>query len=244
MKCYEKRINCKGILKEVIRYRSIRSIRKEIRRRGNREKSSAWQKEYNRFQKKRKIQRLLICNFVPGEIYATLTVPQGVGREDADKLFKKFLRRLRDDIRKSDKDTQKKKSRRKRELKWLGVKEYRYGTKVHFHVVINEKNREYIEKMWEEISGGHANTQKLYADGYFLGLAEYLAKESDKGGNYRCSRNLDAPKVEVREIKEEKIAHKIPVPRGWMLDKSADEVDTGLYHYVRLMNIRKVVGGW
>lgn len=185
--------------------------------------------EYNCMEARRKCARMVNANFRQGDLFLTLTFRERVDVENALRLFRNFISRL--------------KRLRKRkgysELKYLYVVESK-RKREHIHLLINKM--ELTMKELSEVWGlGRVMVSILEPGGDYTGLAYYITKENYKeyGKRWSGSRNLEKPKVKVTLVSEEKKTKRLRVPKNY---KVIEEVQyyseiTGHTRYVRAVKI-------
>lgn len=191
--------------------------------------SSEEMAEYNCIEARRKCARMVNANFRQGDLFLTLTFRERVDVENALRLFRNFISRL--------------KRLRKRkgysELKYLYVVE-RKNKREHVHLLINKMDL--TMKELKEVWGlGRVMVSILEPGGDYTGLAFYITKENYKeyGKRWSGSRNLEKPKVKVTLVSEEKKTKRLRVPKHY---KVIEEVQyyseiTGHTRYVRAVKI-------
>lgn len=169
------------------------------------------------------------ANFRQGDLFLTLTFRERVDVENALRLFRNFISRL--------------KRLRKRkgysELKYLYVVESK-RKREHVHLLINKMDL--TMKELSEVWGlGRVMVSILEPGGDYTGLAYYITKENYKeyGKRWSGSRNLEKPKVKVTLVSEEKKTKRLRVPKNY---KVIEEVQyyseiTGHTRYVRAVKI-------
>lgn len=185
--------------------------------------------EYNCMEARRKCARMVNANFRQGDLFLTLTFRERVDVENALRLFRNFISRL--------------KRLRKRkgysELKYLYVVESK-RKREHIHLLINKMDL--TMKELSEVWGlGRVMVSILEPGGDYTGLAYYITKENYKeyGKRWSGSRNLEKPKVKVTLVSEEKKTKRLRVPKNY---KVIEEVQyyseiTGHTRYVRAVKI-------
>ena len=191
--------------------------------------SSEEMAEYNCIEARRKCARMVNANFRQGDLFLTLTFRERVDVENALRLFRNFISRL--------------KRLRKRkgygELKYLYVVESK-RKREHVHLLINKMDL--TMKELKEVWGlGRVMVSILEPGGDYTGLAFYITKENYKeyGKRWSGSRNLEKPKVKVTLVSEEKKTKRLRVPKNY---KVIEEVQyyseiTGHTRYVRAVKI-------
>lgn len=145
--------------------------------------------EHNAFLK---LQRLLYCNFRPGDYHVVLTYGRQWGKKgptikQAKRVYKNFMDRLRRYYKKQGK-----------ELKYVSVTEYK-GKRLHHHFVLEAMPLKDLQKLWVD---GNPKVTPLYDNGDFKELAYYLVKETRRtylqndamfGKRWNSSQNLKKP---------------------------------------------------
>lgn len=169
------------------------------------------------------------ANFRQGDLFLTLTFRERVDVENALRLFRNFISRL--------------KRLRKRkgysELKYLYVVESK-RKREHIHLLINKMDIS-MKELSEVWGLGRVMVSILEPGGDYTGLAYYITKENYKeyGKRWSGSRNLEKPKVKVTLVSEEKKTKRLRVPKNY---KVIEEVQyyseiTGHTRYVRAVKI-------
>ncbi len=191
--------------------------------------SSEEMAEYNCLEARRKCARMVNANFRQGDLFLTLTFRERVDVENALRLFRNFISRL--------------KRLRKRkgysELKYLYVVESK-RKREHIHLLINKMDLS-MKELSEVWGLGRVMVSILEPGGDYTGLAYYITKENYKeyGKRWSGSRNLEKPKVKVTLVSEEKKTKRLRVPKNY---KVIEEVQyyseiTGHTRYVRAVKI-------
>lgn len=175
---------------------------------------------YNLKMKTERIQMLIMANFVPGDLFITLTYAKEkrpADLKEAKKDFSVFMRRLKDRMKKKGAD-----------LKWIVTTEVGSRGACHHHLVINYVPGilEAIREFWD-----HSNTPKiehLYEDGAFRKLAEYMAKvgEDKKAGRYSRSRNLIVPGMKEELVEADTWQEEPRAKKGYIVLK--DSIENGV----------------
>lgn len=156
------------------------------------------QKNLNEKNTKKKIIRLLNSNFTKEDIWATFTYDKKHLPDDPEqskKDIQNYIRRLNRYVKKNDLP----------ELKYIYVTEYEDDEKkgkkrVHHHIVMNFRDRDIAEEVWDK--GGRTHSRRLQPDDYGLeGLARYITKDPKSSKRYSTSRNLEKPKITVADSK-------------------------------------------
>lgn len=191
--------------------------------------SSEEMAEYNCLEARRKCARMVNANFRQGDLFLTLTFRGRVDVENALRLFRNFISRL--------------KRLRKRkgysELKYLYVVESK-RKREHIHLLINKMDIS-MKELSEVWGLGRVMVSILEPGGDYTGLAYYITKENYKeyGKRWSGSRNLEKPKVKITLVSEEKKTKRLRVPKNY---KVIEEVQyysevTGHTRYVRAVKI-------
>lgn len=225
---YLKRIWAGDVYEEKI-YFSPRERGMSFERGAKENLSSEEMAEYNCLEARRKCARMVNANFRQGDLFLTLTFRERVDVENALRLFRNFISRL--------------KRLRKRkgysELKYLYVVESK-RKREHIHLLINKMDlsMKEISEVW---GLGRVMVSILEPGGDYTGLAYYITKENYKeyGKRWSGSRNLEKPKVKVTLVSEEKKTKRLRVPKNY---KVIEEVQyyseiTGHTRYVRAVKI-------
>ncbi len=221
--------------------------------RGKREKPSRQaQKNLNEKNTKKKVIRLINTNFTSDDIWATFTYDKEYLPEDPDQAkrdMQNYIRRLSRYIKKNNLPA----------LKYIYVTEHEEDEakgkkRVHHHIVMNFRDRDLAEQIWDK--GGRTHSRRLQPDDYGLeGLARYITKDPKSSKRYTTSRNLDKPKVTVADSKltkrkAEKIAGDPNIAcvlfqklyEGYLfkdLDIKYSDFVSGVYLYVRMRQMDK-----
>ena len=147
--------------------------------------SSEEMAEYNCMEARRKCARMVNANFRQGDLFLTLTFRERVDVENALRLFRNFISRL--------------KRLRKRkgysELKYLYVVENK-RKREHIHLLINKMDLS-MKELSEVWGLGRVMVSILEPGGDYTGLAFYITKENYKeyGKRWSGRRDLEKPKV-------------------------------------------------
>lgn len=191
--------------------------------------SSEEMAEYNCLEARRKCARMVNANFRQGDLFLTLTFRERVDVENALRLFRNFISRL--------------KRLRKRkgysELKYLYVVESK-RKREHIHLLINKMDL--TMKELSEVWGlGRVMVSILEPGGDYTGLAYYITKENYKeyGKRWSGSRNLEKPKVKIILVSEEKKTKRLRVPKNYKIIEEVQYYSeiTGHTRYVRAVKI-------
>jgi len=191
--------------------------------------SSEEMAEYNCLEARRKCARMVNANFRQGDLFLTLTFRERVDVENALRLFRNFISRL--------------KRLRKRkgyaELKYLYVVESK-RKREHIHLLINKMDLS-MKELSEVWGLGRVMVSILEPGGDYTGLAYYITKENYKeyGKRWSGSRNLEKPKVKVTLFSEEKKTKRLWVPKNYKIIEEVQYYSeiTGHTRYVRAVKI-------
>ena len=191
--------------------------------------SSEEMAEYNCLEARRKCARMVNANFRQGDLFLTLTFRERVDVENALRLFRNFISRL--------------KRLRKRkgysELKYLYVVESK-RKREHIHLLINKMDIS-MKELSEVWGLGRVMVSILEPGGDYTGLAYYITKENYKeyGKRWSGSRNLTKPKEKVMLISKEKETKRTRVPKNYKVieDISYSSEYTGKTRYLRAVKI-------
>lgn len=162
--------------------------------------------------KAEKLQLLILANFREGQhiILRYEKEDQKCTYREAEERLSKFLRRVRREAKKNDKD-----------FKYIAITERGKRRDVlHHHMIVEDDPViiELIKKHW----GRNILQAPMYDEGAYEKLAEYFVKtetkeENEKGrAKYHRSRNLREPDV-TRQITTQKWSDEPRIPDGWEL---------------------------
>lgn len=179
--------------------------------------------EYNLKTATRKLTRILNANFVPNDVYLTLTYARDrrPTPEDAKKQIQAFLRKLRKLFRDEG-----------RELKYVWTTAYGERGAIHHHLVIPTMDVRRLRPLWP-YGGCHA--EFLYDNGEYSGLASYICRQSKLGlsegeklntRKWSGSRNLIIPPPDKKEVDAEAWREPPKPIKGYIVD--VDSIDDGL----------------
>lgn len=189
--------------------------------RGKKEKLTPEEmQKINERNAERKLRLKINANFVPDDIFGTLTYRKE--NRPSPEMAEKYIDRFIDGLRKAYRKVGE-------ELKWVCVTEY-MSKSIHHHILVNHIERydasKMIRKLWPH---GRPGFKYLDDTGQYKDLAAYLIKETSKTcknnngarkQRYRCSRNLIMPTPKTEIIK--KAARWLPDPKpvkGYYIDK-------------------------
>jgi len=182
-------------------YFSPRVAGKNIPRGKNQNLSSEQQLERNLRNAQKKLSRLINTNFGFGDIFITLTYAEEPEETGAQKMMKKYIRRIRNLRRKNGVP----------ELKYIAVTES--GDKrIHHHIIMSRLDYEAAIGLWDH---GRVIISRMDQEVDYTGLAHYITKDTRKqsGKRWSQSKNLDKPKVVRKEVKRPKA--KLRIPKGY-----------------------------
>lgn len=177
---------------------------------------------------RRRLEFILAANFASRDLHMTLTyrdecLPKN--RAEAVKNIRKFIRQLRGH-----------RDQRGQELKYVYTTEGNHGDKRwHHHVVVNATDRDIdvFRSLW--IYGDQVEIEYI-ADREYIGLAEYLTKESIEGKPvgaqmWTPSRNLQKPVVESGWVDDNET---LTVPPGcYVLEREEKQNEFGSFMYIK-----------
>lgn len=187
--------------------------------RKNKEKpSSKTQAQLNEKNAKKKLARLLSCNFGENDFFMTLTYhdKSTVTEDEAKKELVNFLRRLRNLYKKKELP----------ELKYIAITELDKKDGLHHHLALSGGvSRDEVESVWKK---GRTRTSYIEED-RIRGLANYFTKQSqDKTPGKRRwlqSKNLTQPEVTKKVIKNVNPKKEPKPPKGYLLVDTVTQVN-------------------
>lgn len=205
-----------GPMLEIKYYKSFRKRnKKNITRGRNTSRSNEKMKNANRIRAELNTQRLILCNFKPGDIFARFSAPyEKFTEQEFERVVKNFFRRVKTKAKKKNK-----------EFKYIGYCECgKRGGNWHLHIIIENSIREIAESCWQWKNG--VNYTPLYQDGNFKDLAKYIRKDVSGTKRLKTSRNLDKPIITVeegkkREYKKIENGEMIETPYGYYFVKDS-----------------------
>lgn len=179
-------------------------------------------KKQNETNRAKKIQRLILANFIEGDWHLVLKYKPGTRPDTyqaAQEKMKKFLIRMRTEYKK-----------RGYEFKYIAVTERgKKGQALHHHLIIENivsadlNTVDMVKKLWK----GIINLTDLYEDGDYEKLAAYIVKaetkeEEEQGkATYSRSRNLIIPRPKKRMVKRQRWALDPKPKAGWYIVKDS-----------------------
>jgi len=226
---YRKKI-WSGDVYEIEEYFCPRSIGKNYER-GLRENLTSEEQQKRNLQiARKKLTRLINCNFTGTDYFVTLTFGEKEKTiEEVRKALANFFRRVKRYRNKNNIP----------ELKYIAVLEKEPC--FHYHLVMNGiegMKKKDFEKMIYELWGcGFVYAKHLYKNQKDNRLANYITKENIEKNAKRWSqsRNLDKPKIVVEEVKESKKKRKLHVPKNYEEVLYAENYfeDFGWFRYLK-----------
>jgi len=159
------------------------------------------QENLNHANAQKRAVRLINANFTNKDIWATFTYDDAnlpKSEKEAQRNIQNYVRRLQAYIKKN----------RLPDLKYIYVTEYiesaQGSGRVHHHIVMNFRERDIAEKIWNK--GGRKHSRRLQPDDYGLeGLARYITKEKidtasrKHSKKFATSTNLKKPERGIKE---------------------------------------------
>lgn len=195
MYCYKCEIKS-GPLLEVKYYKSLRKRNaKTLTRKKNSSLSSEHQKIANQKRAERNLQRLILCNFVPGDYFIRFNSPyKKWTEEEFEKEVKNFFRRIKNRTKKIGKD-----------FKYIGICECgKSGTNWHLHICIKKEVFDIVMECWRYPEG--IDIRPLYEKGNFKDLAKYIRKDTSSGKKrIKTSRNLTKPEYNCKRTNKKSL---------------------------------------
>ncbi len=162
-------------------------------RRSRAKPTSEAQEKINAENSKRKLTRLIHCNFTNRDNAVHLTYADGNEPKDADQARKdaqSFIRKLKRRFEKLGID-----------FKYIWVCEIgeRSG-RIHHHLIVSGGlSRDAIEELWQY---GYANVKRLqFNENGVVGLSTYMTKQKLLFKRWSASRNLSQPRVLTDDYK-------------------------------------------
>lgn len=183
--------------------------------------------EYNLLETRKRCARMINANFKEGDLFLTLTHRDRVGFEDALRLFRNFIGRLKRLRKRKGYDA----------LKYMYVIEVGKKGREHHHMIINamDVTLKEISELW---GLGRVMISRLEPGGDYTGLAFYITKENyrEYGRRWNGSRNLQKPKETVVEVTR---SQKLRVPKGYKVVEELNYYSemTGFTRYMKAIRI-------
>ena len=174
----------------------------------------------NHWRRCRDLRRMIELNFEGGDFHVTLTCrpEHRPTKEEAPKVLRKFLAKLRAEYKKQD-----------WELKYIVTCEVGERGAVHWHMITNNCSNEFTDTA-KLIHGNWTRGRPYFSiledSGDYGKLAEYMVKETarriDKGEtiekmSYSRSRNLIKPKEKREKVRANTWRMEPKIPEGWEL---------------------------
>lgn len=192
--------------------------------------SSLRQMNLNDMNSRKKLRRLINANFRKGDLWIRLSYEHEPEFEAAAKEMKKFLRRIREYRKKKGLPP----------LKYIGITDTadRDGeqVRIHHHIVMQKMDIDDLIGLWPQ---GWADVRRLYPDGDYTQLANYITKTARQSHAKRWSqsRNLERPIVEYQVVKRS--PNLLRPPKGYRAIEQtcivSDEI--GTVKYLRAVRI-------
>ena len=183
--------------------------------------------EYNFLETRKKCGRMINANFKAGDIFLTLTYRKQVGIEDALRLFRNFIGRLKRLRKRKGLDA----------LKYIYVIETGKKGREHLHMIINDMDVT-LKELTELWGLGRVMISRLESGGDYTGLAFYITKENYKeyGRRWNGSRNLEKPKETVTEVVK---SRRLRVPKNYRVVEEINYYSdmTGFTRYMKAIRI-------
>lgn len=183
--------------------------------------------EYNFLETRKKCGRMINANFKAGDIFLTLTYRKQVGIEDALRLFRNFIWRLKRLRKRKGLDA----------LKYIYVIETGKKGREHLHMIINDMDVT-LKELTELWGLGRVMISRLEPGGDYTGLAFYITKENYKeyGRRWNGSRNLEKPKETVTEVVK---SRRLRVPKNYRVVEEINYYSdmTGFTRYMKAIRI-------
>ncbi len=215
-----KRIIKSGDMLEYEFYKSFRQVGKNYggKRMNNHSLTPEKQKIANKLRAIKNIQRKILCNFKERDYFVRFSCPYvQMTEEKLEKVVRKFLRKVRDELRKQGK-----------KFKYIGFCECgKSENNWHLHIIIERDVLEIAMDCWPYDG---MNFTPLYKRGNFEALAKYIMKDVNGQKRIKTSRGLIKPEVDVkeagkRELKKLEDGEMIKIPNGYYLIKDETEAD-------------------
>lgn len=183
--------------------------------------------EYNFLETRKKCGRMINANFKAGDLFLTLTYRKQVGIEDALRLFRNFIGRLKRLRKRKGLDA----------LKYIYVIETGKKGREHLHMIINDMDVT-LKELTELWGLGRVMISRLEPGGDYTGLAFYITKENYKeyGRRWNGSRNLEKPKETVTEVVK---SRRLRVPKNYRVVEEINYYSdmTGFTRYMKAIRI-------
>lgn len=177
----------------------------------------------NMLQRVRKVRRLILMNFHPGDYHMVLNYRPEERPKDF-KAARKDQTRFLDGMRKACKKAGV-------EFKYISITEKGKRGQIHHHHLIiedidNMNTASLVKRLWTK---GNIYLSDLYESGQYEKLAVYIVKKETKDpdgwSSYSRSRNLETPKEHTDSMKRRSWPKEPKAPKGWYIVK--DSVQNG-----------------
>ena len=204
---------------EVCKYYTYRYHAKGEKRSKKEKPTSDAQKKVNQRKAEKELRRLMNANFEDGDSLVRLDFFKEnypLGSEDMQEMMKKFIRKLRAEFKKLD-----------RELKYIYVKEIGKRGGRHIHIVMSKVDTDILMKCWPH---GGIHLDPLISGGQYAKIASYFIKYALKtemtegkliGKRWYASRNLERPEAKKRVISSASFRKNFKKMDGYNLDKES-----------------------
>lgn len=242
-----------GDIREVMEYHNGRYGAPGMPREKKKKATPEQIKKQNQWKKEREVWRKIRWNFYEGDLWTTLTFPEGtrMSLQEIKKIMTNFWQNMRRAYKK-----------RGKQLLWIMRIEIGKKGGIHIHIVVNKirgepTTDELIQRYWKK--HGYVNFTPLYEDGDFRRLANYITKplpdENEDGyeqlslftaeekkecSTYSCSKNLVTKEPERKKYYRwtvRKIIKNGPEPTpGYYIDP--ESVVCGVNKYTGLSYLR------
>lgn len=163
--------------------------RREVRRKREiSRKQRVAQKNLNDRNARRKLQRLIECNFGKGDLFITLTYDN----DHLPESMERAVRNMQNYVKKLNRHRRKKKLKKAR---YIYITEWNKKKKIrcHHHVLIDgEQSMDELERLWPN---GRRNNCRRVDEKSLDGLAAYLSKDPKGKKRWNASKGLKKPKV-------------------------------------------------
>lgn len=190
-----------------------------VKRQPKRKKTPEEMEKANQRNRAKKLQRLILANFDPGDFHLVLSYgkEKPASMEEAKKDLKKFLASMRRRYKSKGCG-----------LQYIGVTEKgKRASSYHHHLILKNIRTDQLDtmqaarKFWE----GHCAWFDLYEEGDFADLAAYIVKketkEENEGASYTRSRNLKEPVLKKVSYKRRTWPKEPKPKKGWFIVKDS-----------------------
>ena len=205
-------------------------------RAGKRKLSSEAQQRMNQKYSWQKLELQLAANYVPGDLWVTLTyddehLPQS--RAQAERCFAYFLRKLRAARGRRSQPVIHWNSEHKHEHE-----SYWEDRRWHHHFFVNATGADFetIRRCWIYGSNVHFEAVRIDKDHSYEAMAKYLCKEArDRPGlrSWSYPRNAKHPEVETFSVPDDT---PLQPPKGaTVYEEASERTEFGAYRYVKYL---------